>query len=836
MADQQPNLKDVIAELEADYGDAVRTQKKDLEKFPALSTGSLLTDTLLGIGGWGKGRVAEVFGKEGTGKCVDLDTLVATQSGYQSMRELLQQNNVAVESLKEEEVVPIKVMVRGVENKILMGSKYYNAGEHEAVEVKTFDGHRLVGRSDHRVRVINKKGRVKWQSLDELEKRDYIILQVGMEACQNITATDKEVVAATLVGILVGSKKKEDGTVLQILDIEFHKVAVLMLKNKWGDEVIEEDFASTTGEIFLGEKVEEYIEKEGLRNGLPLWIRAGKKVVQHAYLRALCKTRIHWSEKMLEMTVFSEGVAQHTQLVAENWDVCWGWYQTMDATSAVEYKMYLKGRENAQKLSRILGDEKWQGMEWGKEEGKLIPNQKENVEYVVKLLKGQEIATALKMEEEYESGYPENLLAALLSRVKQLKLVAVDEDLKEIKETWQLMLNKHMKTDQIATIEWGKVVKMGDLVIPNAEHYQTAGFISHNSTLAMTTCVQTALLPPPKNLSLYIDWEHAFDKKYGRKMGIPVDDPERFLLLQPDNFEEGWEMFWKLFNTGRVALVVHDSVAAMTPKSAMEVATGDEEGGVTIGEQSRLLKDQLMALTKRISQTGTVVVLINQLRAKISISGRHGIYTMDQLKRWRVPEWFIPLEEDTTGGKTLRYMTTTRVRVDLVSPIMAETLNEITMEKEKQPVGNLVHITVVKHKVDKPYKRGKSILEYGVGWDNFGIVMQVAKAKGAIKISRTGHWEVALPKEVMKGRGTEDLEKRFRDSPKLMADLIAMVNFTSVGDITKMFPVLSPETIKAASETMRIMAKSDLEESPDGAEPSENDGTTPAADGVSPED
>lgn len=69
-ANKQKALDAALSQIERQFGKGtvMRMGDKELEKIPAISTGSLGLDVALGIGGLPKGRICEIYGPESSGK------------------------------------------------------------------------------------------------------------------------------------------------------------------------------------------------------------------------------------------------------------------------------------------------------------------------------------------------------------------------------------------------------------------------------------------------------------------------------------------------------------------------------------------------------------------------------------------------------------------------------------------------------------------------------------------------------------------------------------------------------------------------------------------------
>src|SRR3990167_406581 len=94
----------------------------------------------------------------------------------------------------------------------------------------------------------------------------------------------------------------------------------------------------------------------------------------------------------------------------------------------------------------------------------------------------------------------------------------------------------------------------------------------------------------------YIDAEHAMDPDYTKKLGVNIND---LLISQPDNGEQALEIVESLVRTGKIDVVVVDSVAALTPKDEIE---GDM-GAYHVGKQARLMSQALRKLTAIVARS-----------------------------------------------------------------------------------------------------------------------------------------------------------------------------------------------------------------------------------------
>src|SRR5208282_2310183 len=159
----------------------------------------------------------------------------------------------------------------------------------------------------------------------------------------------------------------------------------------------------------------------------------------------------------------------------------------------------------------------------------------------------------------------------------------------------------------------------------------------------------------------FIDAEHALDPVYARKLGVDVDN---LLVSQPDNGEQALEIAQTLIKSGKVAVVVIDSVAALVPKAELEGDMGDP----SMGLQARMMSQALRKLTGVVNTSQTCLIFINQLREKIGV--------------------MFGNPETTTGGKALKFYASVRLDIRKI---------QIIKEGERI-VGAETRIKVVKNK------------------------------------------------------------------------------------------------------------------------------------------
>ena len=229
----------------------------------------------------------------------------------------------------------------------------------------------------------------------------------------------------------------------------------------------------------------------------------------------------------------------------------------------------------------------------------------------------------------------------------------------------------------------------------------------------------------------FIDAEHALDPEYAKKIGVNIGN---LLVSQPDTGEQALEIVESLVRSGKVDIIVIDSVAALTPKDEIE---GDM-GAMHVGKQARLMSQALRKLTAIVAKSKTIVIFINQIRMQIGV--------------------MFGNPETTTGGKALKFYTSVRLDIRRIAQI----------KKGEEVVGGRHRVKVVKNKVAAPFRKVEFDLLYNEGISREGELLALGESLGLIHKSGSSY---SFGEEKL-GRGYDASRTFLRDNKKIANELL----------------------------------------------------------------
>ncbi|MEK7610486.1 MAG: recombinase RecA [Patescibacteria group bacterium] len=241
----------------------------------------------------------------------------------------------------------------------------------------------------------------------------------------------------------------------------------------------------------------------------------------------------------------------------------------------------------------------------------------------------------------------------------------------------------------------------------------------------------------------FIDAEHALDPDYSKKIGVKI---EELLISQPDYGEQALEISESLIRSGKIDVIVIDSVAALTPKDEIE---GDV-GAYHVGKQARLMSQALRKMTAIVARSKTVVIFINQIRMQIGV--------------------MFGNPETTPGGKALKFYSSVRLDIRRIAQI----------KKGEEVVGGRVRVKVVKNKVAAPFKVAEFDILYNEGISPEGEIIALAEKQKIV--TKTGGASYSYfptnGNEIKLGRGYDASRLFLKENPKIKDEILGRIRST----------------------------------------------------------
>lgn len=242
---------------------------------------------------------------------------------------------------------------------------------------------------------------------------------------------------------------------------------------------------------------------------------------------------------------------------------------------------------------------------------------------------------------------------------------------------------------------------------------------------------------------VFIDAEHALDASLAESIGV---DTKNLLLAQPDCGEQALSLVDTFIRSGSVDVVVVDSVAALVPRSELEGEMGDAHMAV----QARLMSQALRKLSHSLSRTQTLLIFLNQVRAKLGTFGGFG-----------------GPSEVTSGGNALKFYASVRLNIRRIGSV----------KKGEEIIGNQTLVKVVKNKLAPPFRNAEFELEFGRGISCEAEILELGSQCGLV--SKSGAF-YRINEEHL--RGKETAKKYLREHHDVRDDLLRKIRESKIGD------------------------------------------------------
>ena len=284
-----------------------------------------------------------------------------------------------------------------------------------------------------------------------------------------------------------------------------------------------------------------------------------------------------------------------------------------------------------------------------------------------------------------------------ITGIPEIDLIASSLSKKFGKDSILTMGPKYEKVETIPTGSISLDQCLGVGGIPNDRIIEIFGPPSAGKTsLSLQIVSQYVATEGYDRPPVYIDLERTTGLDLVRSMGI---DPEKMIFCYPDTAEEALQLAQDLGKTGKVGLVIFDSIdAAQSEKETKRLMNE-----VGVGDLPRLLSKALRSISKISVDNKCCYIFINQIRMNIGVMYGN--------------------PETTSGGNALPFYCSVRLRVSSKPSSAAE--NTIAMK-----------VKIVKNKVAPALNK---VAEFDFicakGTDKYVDIINYAKDIGFIRFA-----------------------------------------------------------------------------------------------------
>jgi protein RecA len=746
-ADRDKALETAITQIKRTHGEGSVMRLGDEARAPVevIPTGSISLDVALGIGGFPRGRVVEVYGPESSGKCLTADTYIWTDRGLETVAELFERCGLEASSTSRvTDVRELGVRVVNERGELETVAALTHNNRKPVVRLKLRSGRTVTVTHNHPLRVMSERGFVVWRKAGEIRVGDSVVSALfgAVEAAQGDGLSEDE---AVFLGHLVA-----EGTSGWANRVSFtnQDPEVVGEYSRLAEELFDVRVRHYDGKqhaIFDTKLRTRLAEQYGLAyvnasgKTVPACVRTAGHKAQRAFLSALFEGD-GWIDptSTIGLGTASEQLAREVQLLLYGLGIpC-----TVSSKFNKTYQRdYWSVTINPSVAHRFLTEV---GFRSARRKGQVDAHfrrsahdpQFENIPHLRGILTDLRDTVGADRQFDRVAGdlFRKNFDLAC-SRRRLTRIVEwFDQRAADLSEVTRAFV-EHLRQLSTAQLTYERVVAVEDaglqptfdVMVPGSHTFLANGILSHNTTVALHA---VANAQKAGGIAAFIDAEHALDPEYAKALGVDTDE---LLVSQPDTGEQALEIADTLIRSGAIDIIVIDSVAALVPRAEIEGEMGDSH----VGLQARLMSQALRKIAGALNHSKTTAIFINQLREKIGV--------------------LFGSPETTTGGKALKFYASVRLDIRRI-----ETLKDGT-----DAVGNRTRIKVVKNKLAPPFRQAELDILYGEGISREGGLIDMGVEHGFVR--KSGAWYTYEGDQL--GQGKENARKFLRDNPDLADEI-----------------------------------------------------------------
>ena len=203
--------------------------------------------------------------------------------------------------------------------------------------------------------------------------------------------------------------------------------------------------------------------------------------------------------------------------------------------------------------------------------------------------------------------------------------------------------------------------------------------------------------------SVYIPIEGTYDEQRAKSIGVK---DKQMIVLRANYGEQALNAVVRFAKAG-VPLIIIDSVPACQPKEDLEKLEKDAENETRIGGVARLFSKMLPIIVRECEKSGTILVLINQVRDKMNAM-------------------LFGEKDDTPGGRAIKFYSSIRIKVARKAWVEVPNKNP-KISSQNVKIGMIMKCKVVKSKVCNPFGEAEIPLFFDRGFTSFANLKEVRR-------------------------------------------------------------------------------------------------------------
>jgi len=258
-----------------------------------------------------------------------------------------------------------------------------------------------------------------------------------------------------------------------------------------------------------------------------------------------------------------------------------------------------------------------------------------------------------------------------------------------------------------------------------------------------------------------LDFERTFDPQWAKTLGMDPYDKTTFAWIKSENIktmEEGFNILYKILDSPDakdIGLIIWDSLAGASPQA---IANKDDVGKASrVASRASVLSEELPKLAEKLESGGhtTTVGFVNQMRKNLDMTG------------------YGP-KDTTPGGFAFEHAASMRLSIKHKGFETKTTIDEFTLEKRIEKIGQRVIFTVEKTKHGQRGRTAEAIFMFQNGFDNVRTLVELAGKRGDFEAITKLKFKVPAKftsdgKEV---EGTEETLRKYFYNDKVAYDLL----------------------------------------------------------------